>query len=379
MMRIDEVLIASRHRREMGDVAGLAASIADVGLLHPIAVRPDGVLVAGERRLRACESLGWAEIPVHIVTTVDDLYAALKAERDENTCRKPFSPTEAVAMAAAIEPYEREAARARHGARTDLQLPVSFTGSSAGAAMDKVASAVGLSRPTLTKAQAVVEAAQEEPDVFGDLPARMDSSSVDSAFKEMKRRQLSDAYQAQNPEPPAEIATYRTIVIDPPWPIEKISRDVRPAQHVIDYPTMSMDEIAALPVGTLAHTDGAHLYLWTTHKHLPAALELVRGWGFSYQCLMTWVKNVGFTPFSWMYSTEHVIYAHRGGLPLLQMGRRLDFAAPVREHSRKPDVFYDLVRECSPCPRLEMFAREARDGFILWGNEINKFEEADDE
>jgi N6-adenosine-specific RNA methylase IME4 len=165
---------------------------------------------------------------------------------------------------------------------------------------------------------------------------------------------------------------YATIVVDPPWPIAKIRREVRPNQVEMDYSLMTLGEIAALPVGDLALPD-AHLYLWTTQKRLPDALDCASGWGFRYQCLLTWVKNVGFTPFSWMYSTEHVVFARRGSPPMLRLGLRLDFAAKVREHSRKPDIFYDRVRLASPGPRLEMFARERREGFDAWGDEVDKF------
>ena len=92
-----------------------------------------------------------------------------------------------------------------------------------------------------------------------------------------------------------------------------------------------------------------------------------------YQCMLTWVKNVGFTPFSWMYSTEHVLFGRVGSLSLLKNGLRLDFAAKVREHSRKPDEFYELVRKASPEKRIDIFAREQRDGFDVWGLEAEKF------
>jgi N6-adenosine-specific RNA methylase IME4 len=175
------------------------------------------------------------------------------------------------------------------------------------------------------------------------------------------------------PDPP--VGTYRTIVIDPPWPMQKIERDVRLNQTApLDYYPMSIEELREFRVP--AADDGCHLYLWTTHKFLPAALELADAWGFRYQCLLTWVKNVGFTPFSFMYSTELVIFARRGSLDLLVKGRRLDFAAKVREHSRKPDEFYDLVRDVSPGPRIDMFSREPRDGFDQWGNETERFDNA---
>ncbi|MCD6317654.1 hypothetical protein J7M02_01150, partial [Candidatus Aerophobetes bacterium] len=119
---------------------------------------------------------------------------------------------------------------------------------------------------------------------------------------------------------------------------------------------------------------GAHIYLWTTHKFLPVAFEVFKEWKVKYQCLLTWVKDVGFTPFSWMYSTEHILFGRIGSLDLLKKGRRLDFKGKVREHSRKPDEFYDLVREVSPEPRLDVFSREKREGFDQWGNEKDKFQ-----
>lgn len=64
-MLISEIMVGPRVRRDMGDLDALAASIADVGLLQPIVVKPDGTLVAGQRRLEACRMLGWDDVPVH--------------------------------------------------------------------------------------------------------------------------------------------------------------------------------------------------------------------------------------------------------------------------------------------------------------------------
>jgi ParB family chromosome partitioning protein len=64
---IDKIRIGTRHRREMGDIASLAASIEDIGLLNPITIDEDGLLLAGARRLAACKLLGWTEVPVNIV------------------------------------------------------------------------------------------------------------------------------------------------------------------------------------------------------------------------------------------------------------------------------------------------------------------------
>jgi len=166
---------------------------------------------------------------------------------------------------------------------------------------------------------------------------------------------------------------YKTLVIDPPWPIEKILREVRPNQDSVDYPVMSVKEIKDLSIKDLIDQNGCHIYLWTTHKHLPDALESLKVWGVKYQCILTWIKNVGFTPFSWMYSTELVLFGRVGNLDLLEKGVRLDFSAKVREHSRKPNEFYEIAKRVSPVPRIDIFSREKREGFDQYGNEVSKF------
>lgn len=200
----------------------------------------------------------------------------------------------------------------------------------------------------------------------------LDRAEAEGWARNELRREIKAPSLLDPPSPAA--GTYATVIIDPPWPMEKIERDVRPNQAApLDYRPMTADELRDLAIPA---APDAHLYLWTTHRFLPLALELTEAWGFRYQCLLTWVKNVGFTPFSWMYSTELVLFARRGSLDLLVNGRRLDFAAKVREHSRKPEEFYELVGQVSPGPRLDMFAREQHDGFTTWGNETERFADA---
>lgn len=181
------------------------------------------------------------------------------------------------------------------------------------------------------------------------------------------KRRREEIVDAGTPE-----GKYRCLVIDPPWPMPRfIEREVRPNQdRELPYPTMTISEIAELPVPDLADPLGCHVYLWVTHRFLPDGLRLLEGWGVNYQCQMTWVKNVGFTPYSWMYSTEHVLFGRIGSLDLLKNGLRLDFAATVTGHSRKPDAFYERCAEASPEPRLELFARDPRAGFLPWGNQV---------
>jgi ParB family chromosome partitioning protein len=96
----------------MGDIDGLAASIAKNGLLQPIAVTFDGHLIAGERRLRAVQLLGWKTIPSTLIPL--NLDQIVRGEFAENTCRKDFTLSEAVAIKRALEPLEKAAAK-KHG------------------------------------------------------------------------------------------------------------------------------------------------------------------------------------------------------------------------------------------------------------------------
>lgn len=91
---VDQIQTGERDRTDLGDVAELAASIEAVGLLHPVVVTEDYRLVAGDRRLAAVAQLGWSEVPVTIVD-LDSAADVLRAELDENTCRKPLTPYEA--------------------------------------------------------------------------------------------------------------------------------------------------------------------------------------------------------------------------------------------------------------------------------------------
>src|SRR5688572_12896863 len=137
-MRIDDIDVGARHRIDLGDVDGLAASIREVGLLHPIVVTPDGRLIAGARRLEACRRLGMEEVAVTVVS----LENTLRGEWAENADRKDFTPSEAVAIGRALEEVERAKARDRQGERTDLRLPENFSGSPAGTTRDIVGHAV---------------------------------------------------------------------------------------------------------------------------------------------------------------------------------------------------------------------------------------------
>jgi N6-adenosine-specific RNA methylase IME4 len=347
---IADIRIGQRHRQDMGDIGGLAASMGSVGLLHPIVVRPDGTLIDGARRLQAAQMLGWDSAPVHVV----DLVKVVEGEYAANVFRKDFTPSEMVAIAAEIEPIEREAAKARQGARTDKH-PGKFSGSS-GNALDKVAAVAGVSRPTLTKARAIVEAAEAEPEKYGKLKDDMDRTGrANGPYKRLRNMQQAELIRAEPPPLPGR-GPYRIVVVDPPWPFEHDDED--PSDRgKRPYPTMTLAEIMAVPVASISHDD-AICWLWVTNFDMRQAFQVLDAWDFQLRTILTWEKDkIGHG--AWLRcQTEHCIMAVRGKPIVTLTNQSTLLRAPVRTHSQKPVEFYDLVESLCPAPRYaDLFSR----------------------
>lgn len=115
--------------------------------------------------------------------------------------------------------------------------------------------------------------------------------------------------------------------------------------------------------------------MWTTHKFLPMSLRLLEAWDFRYVLTMVWHKPGGFQPIGLpQYNCEFCVYARRGS-PMFVDTKQFPtcFEAPRREHSRKPDEFYETIARVTAGPRIDVFSREARDGFEQFGNEVERF------
>jgi len=184
-----------------------------------------------------------------------------------------------------------------------------------------------------------------------------------------KRIQLDDtkAIEAKEIE-----GVFDVIVIDPPWQMEKINRRVAPAQVAFEYPFMTEEELALPLKGKpLPCADDCHVWVWTTHKHLPMALRLLEQWGLSYVCTFVWHKPGGFQVVGLpQYNCEFALYARRGTPKFLDFNDfKVCFDAKRGDHSAKPEEFYDLVRRVTAGRRADIFNRREIEGFVGWGNE----------
>jgi N6-adenosine-specific RNA methylase IME4 len=177
---------------------------------------------------------------------------------------------------------------------------------------------------------------------------------------------------------------FGTVLIDPPWRFANRTGKMAPEHKRLHrYPTMSFEEIEALPVGQLA-LPKSHLYLWCPNALIAEGLQIMQAWGFTYKTNIVWLKvrkdggpdgrGVGFY---FRNVTELLLFGVRGSLRTGKAGRSQVNVIRTRkqEHSRKPDEAFDIIERCSPAPYLELFARFRRAGWTQWGDQVESYEQ----
>jgi N6-adenosine-specific RNA methylase IME4 len=173
---------------------------------------------------------------------------------------------------------------------------------------------------------------------------------------------------------------YAAIVADPPWPFETYSNKGKGRSADQHYATMTLADIAALPVADIA-ADDATLFMWAINPMLPEALDLIASWGFQYKTVgFTWAKQNRKSP-GWFTgmgywtraNTEMCLLATRGKPKRLHKDVRQLVVAPRREHSRKPGEIYDRIERLVSGPYIELFARQRQVNWQSWGLEADKF------
>ena len=234
-----------------------------------------------------------------------------------------------------------------------------------------MAKAAGVSHGTLGKAKVVLARAPEA----AKEAIRSGKSTINREYKaivgaERKAQQIEAVKQSALPD-----GKYAVIVSDPPWSYGARAEDVT-HRAANPYPSMSIEEICAMPVESIA-ADNAILWLWTTNAHMYEAYAVAKAWGFTVKTILTWAKDRMGTG-DWLRGqTEHCLMCIRGKPVVTLTNQTTLLNGPLRQHSRKPDAFYTMVDNLCPAPaggKVEMFCRQARPGWIAAGAEISKFE-----
>ena len=188
-----------------------------------------------------------------------------------------------------------------------------------------------------------------------------------------KREALQNPYSARIKG--VQMKKYKIIYADPPWRYARSKVQGAAEKH---YPTMSIEELCALPVKEIADKD-CILFLWATFPQLKEALQLIKAWGFTYKSVAfvwlkqnrkspTWFYGLGF----WTRGNAEICLLATKGHPKRQSNKVHQFIiSPVEQHSKKPDITREkILALMGDLPRIELFARQHTPGWDVWGNEI---------
>ena len=165
--------------------------------------------------------------------------------------------------------------------------------------------------------------------------------------------------------PPLPEGVFNVIYADPPW-----KYNVQHLRGTPEYPTMNVEKICGLQVPT---SEDAVLFLWATNPMLEDALEVMRAWGFRYKTNLVWVKNKFGTGFYVRGQHELLLIGVKGNTHGPEESNRPPSVlnAPVRNHSQKPNEVYEIIEQMYPNSKfLELFARDKREDWESWGNEV---------
>jgi N6-adenosine-specific RNA methylase IME4 len=369
------------------------------GLLQPIIVRPGRrdryTLVAGRHRYEAAKQIGSATIAA-IVCDGLDADAALLAEIDENLIRAELSAAErALHLAERKRLYEKVHPQTKHGG--DRRSKSSSRNENLKSFTADAAAKTGKGRSTIAREIArgkiadladVIGTSLDAPDQLDalaklpevaqrDLIARAASGEkvkADHAARRLRREQRERELAKQIRALPDK--RYGVIYADPPWKFEPYadSWDERLADN--HYPCMPTVQIKAL---TIPAAKDCALFLWATVPMLDQVIEVMRAWGFAYKSLIVWVKDRTGTGYWTLNKVELLLIGTRGNVPAPNPGEQPPqvVEAPRGRHSEKPATFAEIIENLYPSvPKLEMFARTARPGWDIWGNEAPMAEAA---
>ena len=265
-----------------------------------------------------------------------------RMEISENIFRKDLTPSELVDIWKSAQSFQGQ---------------TSVLGRDRSSRRDKIAKVFRISKDTLSKAKQIVDSGNKE------LIQEMDKTeNITKVYRKLKQKQDEEEIIKKAPQLKLE-GKYETIVVDPPWQYDTnvIGRTIP------QYAVLSMEQLERMDLNKLAD-DNCHLYLWSTNAFLPKACQLGAGWGFAYKTILTWIKpSIGIGSY-FRNSTEHCLFFIKGQLPLRVKNIGTHFTAKRSKHSEKPEEFYKIAEEVSYEPRLELFARQKRAGWIAWGN-----------
>jgi N6-adenosine-specific RNA methylase IME4/ParB-like chromosome segregation protein Spo0J len=375
-----------RRSVDYDKVKEIANSIKEIGLINPITLDTNMILIAGQHRLEAVKLNGQSEIEANIID-VDKLHAEL-AEIDENLIRNELHYIDrGNQLQRRKEIYEELYPETKAGGdrksnpnNSDLiDKPKAFTEDIAkklNVSRDTIENEIKIAKNILPEVQEVIKEkdikktdalkiAKLEPEQQIKIAEKI---SIDNAKSFVDARRLVKKDEVH--ETPRVEGKYRIIYADPPWCYgDKLTQGYGTADN--HYPTMTIEELCELPIKEIAE-DNAVLLMWVTSPLLEECFAVIKAWGFKYKSSFIWDKvkhNMGH-----YNSVRHelLLVCTRGSC-LPDNNKLYDSVVSIERsnnHSEKPEEFRniidDLYREGK---RIELFARKKNEGWDTWGNE----------
>jgi N6-adenosine-specific RNA methylase IME4 len=363
------------------ELAGLVDDIRAHGLHEPV-VLYQGRVLDGRNRLRACEAAG---VPCRFETyTGDDPISYVVSL---NLRRRHLDESQRAMVAAKLATLKHggdrskspigdlpqaEAAELLNVGKRSVERAAEVRDHGAPELVSAVEhGAVSVSAAAVIAGQSI----EEQRQILALVEPRLilkEAQKINATKAERRRAEritkIVEISNANSPLP--QDRKYPIIYADPPWKFLLWNPDTADRSAEYHYPCMETTEICEINVPA---APDAVLFLWTTSPHLPEAFEVIEAWGFEYVTNIVWLKDkIGLG--GWVRNQhELLLICRRGDMPTPLPANRPSsvIQAPRREHSRKPDAAYTLIEGMYPeLPKIELFARNTRPGWDVWGNEV---------
>lgn len=335
----------------------LKEDIRKNGQVSPAVLHPDGRILDGRNRYKACQELC---IQCSVTTWDHKELTPLQYVISKNLHRRHLTSSQRAIIAQEVLPMLEEEARERMRWTPTSNQKIDY--SDVGQASDKAAEIFGTNRQYVSDAKKLIE---EAPDLAEEVKAG--EKTITHAKRELVARQRPSV------EAPITETKYRIIYADPPWSYRQhgASVDENYGGARRHYPDMTIEELCNLPVKDLAAQDAA-LFIWVTSPKLNQVWDIIDAWGFDYKTSFVWDKIKH--NFGYYNSVRHEFLLICGrGKSTPDVKELFDSVQSIERsdnHSEKPEEFRNIIDTLYPTgKRIELFARTKAEGWDTWGNE----------
>jgi N6-adenosine-specific RNA methylase IME4 len=392
-VKISEIIITNRKRTLKTEyVKQLAESINEIGLLNPITLSHDYKLLSGLHRLEAVKLLGMETIESHVMVSGGILYEEL-IEIDENLIRNDLVVLErGEQLKRRKEIYEEIHPETKQGGdkkseeyknQTAENAVSSFaedTSQKTGIPERRIREEIQIARGIDDSVKDIIrdtEIADSKTDLLElarvkDIETQKDivDRIVSGEVKNVKqaKRVITRVLLSENKQELPE-GEFDIIYADPPWKYDFSATDDRNWEN--QYPVMELDDIKALKLPQIA--EDSVLFLWATSPKLEQAMQVINAWGFEYKTCAVWDKEIIGCGW-WLRGQHELLLIGIKGRPLLPLAENRFSSVYIEkraEHSKKPEFYYGMIEKMCPDGKyIEIFARNKREGWSSWGNQV---------